>query len=594
VITNILDLDQEIETRENRTIAEIFEKEGEAEFRKLEEKTLKDIYNEYNGKKEPAFISLGAGYEGLIPEPSHIIWLQRPTDGDGRIFLDRPRLLPEISPYEEYLKKFADRNYKFSRMSDEHLLRLEGSLELEDSDLIFFGLKQGRIGGGLTLLPEHFKRFSSWGGFVERRIDWGVDFLELRDDLLEEGMLKVGIQEIKPEHLMLSFRSPNPTVLRQVDLNLYRWDWAMELGDSPFGPPTVLSLHRRPTAKGIELEEQIVQLQEKGKRSHLKLAVEIHTWDELDLCHQWWMEDPSGRSFLPRSKDGRWSWYRQLFGPQMRIAFFREDVGSALDQPYFSEWVRAKTLRADLGAVHFAVVLGSPVHHSRTPSEQREFFISQNQLVVPIEIKEGEDFKSAVKILKKMGMLEAAVTSPHKISAFEACDQWTKEATSMKSVNTLWATPQGFLGHNTDLEGLKVLLEDLADKKVAVWGGGGTRNVIGSVLPHAHFYSARSGKPLKESMPCDHPDVVIWAVPRSRMKESQWPLPSWKPSLVVDLNYTMDSPGREYVLNLGGVNEKLQYRSGLEMFKVQARGQRVFWDSQLNALNKKLDKGSAE
>ncbi len=573
----VLDLDQEIEKRESKTIREIFETDGEPEFRKLEEKTLKELYANYNGRKEPVFISLGAGFEGLIPEPSHIIWLQRPTDKDGRIFFDRPRLMGDRSLYEEYMAKYGERQYKYARLCDEHLMRNEGSLELEDSDLIFFGLKQGRIGGGLTLLPEHFKRFSSWGGFVERRIDWGVDFLELRDDLLEPNMLKVGIQEIKPEHLLLSFRNPQKSSFHKMDLTPYRWDWAMELGECPLGIPPILSLHKRPTGKGIELEEQIVELQIRGRQqSHLKLAVEIMNWDELDMCHNWWQEDPSNRSFLPRSASGRWSWYRALFGPQMRIAFFREDVGSSPDQPYFAEWVRAKNLRSDLAATHFAAVLGSPIHHSRTPSEQREFFIAKNQMVVAIEIKPEEDFKPILKILKKMGLTSAAVTSPLKLSAFEACDQWSTEARFLKSVNTISHVGNGWLGHNTDFEGFKTLLGDVANKNVAVWGGGGTRSMIQQVLPEAHFYSARTGEPLDGQKKIDNPDVVIWAVPRSRMEGSQWPPASWNPKLVVDLNYTMDSPGREYKAGL----QVTEYCSGLEMFKSQAEAQRVFWNKQ--------------
>src|SRR5690606_3404672 len=109
----------------------------------------------------------------------------------------------------------------------------------------------------------------------------------------------------------------------------------------------------------------------------------------------------------------------------------------------------------------------------------------------------------------------------------------------------------------------------------AVWGGGGTRAMIRQVLPNAHFYSARSGEPVKSSNASDAPDVVIWAVPRSRMQDSRWPEAAWRPRFVVDLNYTMDSPGREYAAKIPEVH----YKSGLQMFKVQAEEQRCFWDS---------------
>jgi shikimate 5-dehydrogenase len=50
------------------------------------------------------------------------------------------------------------------------------------------------------------------------------------------------------------------------------------------------------------------------------------------------------------------------------------------------------------------------------------------------------------------------------------------------------------------------------------------------------------------------------------------PPKQWKPSILVDLNYTEDSPGREYALQVGA-----EYVSGLRMFQVQAEKQREFW-----------------
>ena len=58
-----MDLDTEIETRSGCTVAEIFETSGEAEFRRLEKETLKDIL-ETGGRvleipKTPALPTVG-------------------------------------------------------------------------------------------------------------------------------------------------------------------------------------------------------------------------------------------------------------------------------------------------------------------------------------------------------------------------------------------------------------------------------------------------------------------------------------------------------------------------------------------------------
>ncbi|MGZ3804799.1 MAG: shikimate kinase, partial [Pseudobdellovibrionaceae bacterium] len=69
------------------------------------------------------------------------------------------------------------------------------------------------------------------------------------------------------------------------------------------------------------------------------------------------------------------------------------------------------------------------------------------------------------------------------------------------------------------------------------------------------------------------PEILIWAAPRN--KDLKWPPSAWKPKLIIDLNYTDDSAGREYAQKLNA-----EYRSGLKMFKVQAQYQREFWENQ--------------
>ena len=568
------DLDEEIEKTLGLTVAEIFDKHGEVFFREQEEKVLHRLHQELNELNTPVFVALGAGYNRSLPEPSHVLWLQRPSDSQGRIFLNRPRILPGLKPLEESLELFRQRNYRFQQMSDETLIRPEGFERFNIWDRVFFHLEDGPIRGGITLLPSHFKQFSSWKNYILRRLKWGIDFFEIRDDLLSDSMLRLAIQEIDANKLLLSFRSKTPSLLHKVDFNSCHWDWASELGSCPFGQPTVLSLHNR----GPRLEDDLDRFEQQGRGlSHLKLAIEVHSFQELERLHEWWLEEPTKRSFLPRSQTGRWSWYRLHFGRQMKISFFREDHGSAADQPIFSDWVRTQAIGSQ-----FAAVLGDPVSHSRTPAEQNEFFTSQGLMVAPIEIKEFENFSEALRILQKFGLRAAAVTSPHKTSAFAAANLRTPEAHLCFAANTLVLKKDGqWLAHNSDLLGLKRTIESLKlEEPIAVWGGGGMQQVLELCLKNASFFSSRTGKAkdLKSGsnqfVDADFsPKTVIWCVGANRMKTgAQFPNENWKPDLVLDLNYSENSPGREYAVKVSA-----NYEDGLTFFRNQALAQRLFW-----------------
>ena len=92
-------------------------------------------------------------------------------------------------------------------------------------------------------------------------------------------------------------------------------------------------------------------------------------------------------------------------------------------------------------------------------------------------------------------------------------------------------------------------------------------------LPQARFHSARTGglRPgSAASRDEDGPEVLVWAAGARGARTG--PPGSWRPRLVVDLDYAEDSPARAYALAAGA-----RYLSGLSMFEAQARAQRRFW-----------------
>ncbi|XGC80513.1 shikimate kinase [Bdellovibrio bacteriovorus] len=567
---DFVDLDDEIEKKIGKSIGDLFFDHGEDYFRELERQLFLEILQK---PQKDMYLVLGAGFDlSVIPESVRVLWVKRSTDLDGRIFLNRPRLNPEVSPIEEYQKRGVVREEKYRNRADEVYLMPEGIFEnhhhamnIEKSLLTH---SYANVGGAFTILPEHLANEQRWHMFKTRFSNKGVSYFELRDDLLSPEQIQKVLKELSTEQFIYSFRlavenpiSVNPDVLQQA-----KWiDWAWELG-----PPEEL-------LKLIPAEKLILSLHDGSKFSdwnqyerkvgHLKYAPEIDSYSELWSSHQWQKENPKKRSFLPRSEEGRWEWYRLLQKNHQEINFWREGDGTALDQPSLWKWLA----NADCNG-KFAAVLGDPVRHSYTPVEQSDFFHRKSIPIYAVSIHRDE-WEEAFPILRNLGLAYAAVTAPHKEHAAKVVAE-----KNYKALNTLFWDEQikTWKGTSTDEQGFLDLIEGVGmiaplQKHIFVWGGGGTLEMIKKAIPHATYFSSRSGKPRDETLVVhESPKVLVWAAPRS--PETLMPPLEWKPAMVFDLNYKEDSPGREYA-QLCAAN----YQSGLKMFTAQAQGQRTFW-----------------
>jgi shikimate 5-dehydrogenase len=164
------------------------------------------------------------------------------------------------------------------------------------------------------------------------------------------------------------------------------------------------------------------------------------------------------------------------------------------------------------------------------------------------------------------------VTAPLKGLARAVCAQVTPTARDLDAVNTLRFDERESRWHgaNTDREGFEALRPAAGEaRSVAVWGGGGTRTMLGEVLPAAAFHAARTGAHTG-GPPVASPEVVVWATGRP----GATPPSAWRPAQVIDLDYREDAPGRAYALAVGA-----RYTSGLAMFTRQAAAQRAWWES---------------
>ncbi|MBY0470883.1 hypothetical protein K2X30_06900 [bacterium] len=547
----VWDLDEEIVKRSGKSVALIFEQEGEPSFRAWEEKVFKQLFE---ARKGDAYIAIGAGFEFELPsEECRVLWIRRMTDSLPRIFLDRPRLDASVSPAEEYLQRFEKREARYAALATDVWMIPEGFEKPNAFEKDFVLGTMPEIPGTLTVLPEHFRRGLNLPA---------SQLYEVRDDLLDSEQIAQALMILPAEKTLYSIRKgtkPPEGVLT---------DLAMEFPSQSVAYSHMVSCHER---RGT-ISETARALEEAGKKMNarfLKLAPVVQNFSELWEGHQWAFQDFEHRAFLPRSapeQEGRWRWYRLLeFGTQP-LSFYRLGQGSSPDQPYLFEVLKLQP-QSD-----FAAVLGYPIDHSRTPSEQFEFFYQRGVGVLAIPVPEAE-CEDALRVLQHLGMKYAAVTAPLKTQVAKLCKN---EGSVEDSVNSLYWSKQEecWVGTNTDLEGLRWLPEDVKNASTVVWGGGGTLPVLKNSLPGASFYSAQTGQPREgQAAPAESPRAVIWCVGRTR--GGAMPPRDWHPQVVVDLNYSEDSPGRELALRSGA-----KYVSGAVMFEAQAKAQREFWGEQ--------------
>jgi shikimate dehydrogenase len=131
------------------------------------------------------------------------------------------------------------------------------------------------------------------------------------------------------------------------------------------------------------------------------------------------------------------------------------------------------------------VLIGHPVAHSLSGAMQQAAFDALG-IDATYELWDRPPMQLAEAIAELRGddFLGANVTIPHKERVAPQCDRQTDEAHVTGAVNTITKEGRKLVGHNTDVPGFKVALDQLVGRQkmprqaVVLGAGGGARAVV--------------------------------------------------------------------------------------------------------------------
>ncbi len=545
------DLDQELQIKYQSTVQDFFKSDGEQKFREAELAT----YNEITKKNSSYVISLGAGFNTAhIHATDEIIFVSRNTDSEGRIFLDRPRLDENLRPLAEYQNRYNQRNLLFREKADFIYHLPEGLLEPQQTEKMLLKYEFEIKDAYYTLSFKELTHVSRLMKIFKK--------IELRTDLLTQEDILELLKKYPEHHWMVSFRTADFFEVAEeevdVDIQFYKNQKC-----------SIISTHED------HIDLALDQVQKYEQKFHIKLSPRIESFSELIKGYDWQQKNPSQRSFLPRSLNGKWNWYRHLSKYQQKINFLR-NFNEQADQPSIFQWLNLPLQKPD----HWAAVLGKPIFFSRSPIQHQDFFNQRKSFMCEIEI-DPDELKKNLAWLLMIGLKYAAVTSPLKEVAFDLGRYTTEKAQKFRSANTLLLKDNKLFAHNTDVDGFTKFVVDIKNRQneIAVWGGGGTLSMIRSVLPQATYFSSQTGLE-REIHQANRKDfkILIWAAPR--LPDTLYPPTHWPLEIIYDINYVENSMGLEFAQKLKSNRTNMIYKSGLEMFFEQARKQQEFWSSE--------------
>jgi shikimate dehydrogenase len=112
----------------------------------------------------------------------------------------------------------------------------------------------------------------------------------------------------------------------------------------------------------------------------------------------------------------------------------------------------------------FMFVLGSPILHSLSPVMQQAALDSCRIKCDYFTLDPGELLSGFRDVIDSLPVLGFNVTTPYKKEVSCFCDSLTDEAIKSGNVNCVKIIDNNWIGHNTDIGGMKSVIRSLCDK----------------------------------------------------------------------------------------------------------------------------------
>ncbi len=130
------------------------------------------------------------------------------------------------------------------------------------------------------------------------------------------------------------------------------------------------------------------------------------------------------------------------------------------------------------------LVIGNPIEHSLSPKLHNYWIKNYNLNAIYEKRKINiNDLKDLITEVEKKNINGINVTVPFKKAVIPYLDHLSPESENTQSVNTIYLDNNKTIGHNTDIEGFKLSIEDTKidtnNKKVFILGAGG---VVPSII----------------------------------------------------------------------------------------------------------------
>ena len=142
-------------------------------------------------------------------------------------------------------------------------------------------------------------------------------------------------------------------------------------------------------------------------------------------------------------------------------------------------------------------IFGNPIIHSKSPRMHNAAFKYlglTNYCYTRTLVENGADI---IKIFKKLDILGASVTVPHKEWGFKLADEVRGIAKQIGAVNCLIKEGDKIIGYNTDAEGFMESIKEFNYQSVLIIGAGGTSKALSKMFNNVEILN-RTAKRLKE------------------------------------------------------------------------------------------------